>query len=70
VVELRPNSEEIGPSRQIKDKVVVQASGSTRKKYKVKAPCFGGSLNLEYLLDWVGDMEKYFEWEEIEDPVE
>lgn len=43
-------------------------TGRAREKSKVEVPCFGGSLNSEDLLDWVGNMEKYFEWEEIEDP--
>jgi len=48
--------------------MVIQATGSTREKSKVKAPCFRGSLNPEDLLDWVGNTKKYFEWKEIEDP--
>lgn len=29
---------------------------------------FNGSLNLEELVDWLNEMEEYFEFEEIEDP--
>lgn len=68
MVELRPDSEEVEPFRQSEGDEAGQAFGSARGKSKVEAPCFGGSLDPEYLLDWVGDLEKYFKWEEIEDP--
>lgn len=29
---------------------------------------FGGSLKPKELLDWIRDIEKYFDWEEMEDP--
>lgn len=66
VVKTRLDSEEVRPSRQSVDEAVGQAIRGSRGKAKVEAPCFGGSLNLKDLLDWIGYLEKYFEWEEIE----
>ena len=30
---------------------------------------FSSTLNLEDLIDWIGELEDYFELEEIEDPL-
>lgn len=35
---------------------------------RLEVPSFKGSLKLKDLFDWVGVMEKYFDWEEMEDP--
>lgn len=34
-------------------------------KPKPKIPTYDGSLPIEVLLDWIGDMDKYFECEEV-----
>lgn len=35
---------------------------------KVEAYYFGGSIKLEELLDWIREMEKFFDWDEVTDP--
>ena len=37
------------------------------KRPKFKVPTFSGKLNLEELIDWINELEDYFEYEEIED---
>lgn len=34
----------------------------------MEVPSFEGSLKPKNLFDWIGVMEKYFDWEEMEDP--
>ena len=38
-------------------------------KHKMEVSNFLGTLNLEELIDWIGELEDYFELEEIEDPL-
>ena len=38
------------------------------KRPKFKVPTFSGKLNPEELIDWINELEEYFEYEEIEDP--
>ena len=68
LAEPRLDNEEVEPPRPDEDEAISQVTEGSRGRDKVKAPCFGGSLNPEDLLDWIGDMEKYFEWKEIKDP--
>lgn len=35
---------------------------------KIEISDYGGSVKSEEFLDWIHSLEKYFEWEEIEDP--
>ena len=35
----------------------------------MKVSNFLGTLNLEDLIDWIGELEDYFELEDIEDPL-
>ena len=45
-------------------------SGSQLKlKHKMEVSNFSGTLNLEDLIDWIGELEDYFELEDIEDPL-
>ena len=39
-----------------------------RGKVKMDVPTYLGSLNPEELIDWVREMEKYFDIEQIKDP--
>ena len=38
------------------------------KRPKFEVPTFSGKLNPEELIDWINELEEYFEYEEIEDP--
>ena len=38
------------------------------KTPKFEVPTFSRKLNLEELIDWINELEEYFEYEEIEDP--
>ena len=38
------------------------------KRPKIDVHTFLGNLNLEELIDWINELEEYFEHEEIEDP--
>ena len=38
------------------------------KRPKFKVPTFLGKLNAKELIDWINELEEYFEYEEIEDP--
>ena len=38
---------------------------STRPK--VEFPTYGGSLIIEHLIDWMSELDKYFEYDEVED---
>ena len=37
------------------------------KRPKFEVPTFLGKLNLEELINWINELEEYFEYEEIED---
>lgn len=37
-------------------------------RVKVEMSCFKGSLKLEELLDWVGELEIFFDWDDVADP--
>ena len=38
------------------------------KRPKFDVPTFLGNLNLQELIDWINELEEYFEYEDIEDP--
>ena len=38
------------------------------KRPMFKVPTLSGKLNPEELIDWINELEEYFEYEEIEDP--
>ena len=38
------------------------------KRPKFEVPTFLGKINLEELINWINELEEYFEYEEIEDP--
>ena len=37
------------------------------KRPKFNVPTFSQNLNLEELIDWINELEEYFEYENIED---
>ena len=44
------------------------AISKIEKRPKFEVPTFLGNLNLEELIDWINELEEYFEYEDIEDP--
>ena len=38
------------------------------KRPKFEVPTFLGNLNPEELINWINELEEYFEYEDIEDP--
>ena len=38
------------------------------KRPNFDVPTYLGNLNPEELIDWINELEEYFEYEEIEDP--
>lgn len=34
---------------------------------RIEVPAYDGSLNAEELVDWIGTMDKYFEYEEVDE---
>ncbi|GLJ16097.1 hypothetical protein SUGI_0268280 [Cryptomeria japonica] len=38
------------------------------KRLKTYVPTFNENLNPKQVIDWINDMEEYFEFEEVEDP--
>ena len=63
-----PVTEELVPSevgaRAVQEKEVRRSES----REKVEVSCFGGSLKPEELLDWIGEMEKFFDWDDVVDP--
>ena len=41
---------------------------SIKGRAKVEVSYFRGSLKPDDLLDWISEMEKFFNWEELSDP--
>ena len=44
-------------------KILMKTSGRPR----IEVPMYSGNLNVEELMDWINDLNKYFDFEEIED---
>ena len=38
------------------------------KRPRIDVPTFSRKLNPEELIDWINELEEYFEYEEIDDP--
>jgi hypothetical protein len=41
---------------------------SNRGSAKVEVSCYDGSLRVDVLIDWIGELERYFEYENVQDP--
>jgi hypothetical protein len=41
---------------------------SNRGSARVEVLCYDGSLKAETLIDWIGELERYFEYENVQDP--
>ena len=51
-----------------KEERLFKALTKIGKRPKFDIPTFSGKLNPEELIDWINELEEYFEYEEIEDP--
>jgi len=67
-VQEEPATEEQLPSEA--ETGVVQQKEVRRgdSRTKVKVSCFGGCLRPEELFDWIGELERFFDWDDIADP--
>lgn len=46
---------------------VMKMLAKVSRKPKVEVPLFDGNLSLEVLMDWISSLEKYFDYEEVDD---
>ena len=42
-------------------------AGANFKSKKLEAPTFNGQLDLQFFLDWISDMNHYFDWYDMSD---
>lgn len=47
---------------------LIRAISKIGKRPRAEVPSYSGSLNPKELIDWINELEEYFEYEEIEDP--
>lgn len=41
---------------------------SKKGNAKLEVSCYNGGLKFEALIDWMGELERYFEYENVQDP--
>ena len=51
----------------LEEEKIFKAITKIGKIPKFDVPTFSRNLNLEELIDWINELEEYFEYEEIED---
>lgn len=47
---------------------VIQMLAKVGGKPKVEIPVYEGSLNAKELMDWISSLDKYFGYEEVDEP--
>ena len=52
----------------LEEERLFKAISKIGKRPKFEVPTFLGNLNLEELINWINELEEYFEYEDIEDP--
>ena len=52
----------------LEEERLFRAISKIGKRLKFEFPTFLGNLNLEELIDWINELEEYFEYEDIKDP--
>ena len=52
----------------LEEERLFKAISKIGKRPKFEVPTFLGNLNPEELIDWINELEEYFEYEGIEDP--
>lgn len=60
--------EVVEEARDSEENQILKAMSKIGKRPKIEVFPFVGSLRLEELIDWVIEIDEYFEYEEIEDP--
>ena len=50
----------------LEEETIFKAITKIGKRPKFDVPTFLGNLNIEELIDWINELEEYFEYEEIE----
>lgn len=62
------NEEALKKEEEDLDQVkMLKAISKIGKRPRIEIENYAGNLNPEELIDWINDMEEYFEYEEIED---
>ena len=51
-----------------KEEKIFKAITKIGKSPKFNVPTFSRNLNTEQMINWINELEEYFEYEEIEDP--
>ena len=67
-VVIEPIEEQEQEVLNIEEAWLFKAIATIEKRPKFDVPTFLENLNLEELIDWINELEEYFEYEEIEDP--
>jgi len=62
------NEQTLGEEEESYQVKMLWAISKIGKRPRVDVPNYIGNLNPEELIDWINDLEEYFEYEEIEDP--
>ena len=52
----------------LEEERIFRAISKIGKRPKFEVPTFLGNLNPDELIDWINELEEYFEYEDIEDP--
>ena len=52
----------------LEEERLFRAISKIGKRPKFEVPTFLGNLNLEELINWINELQEYFEYEHIEDP--
>jgi hypothetical protein len=66
-VESKTTREEPKEHVIVEERMIKEINGIGGKP-KLDTPVYYGSLNPEELIDWIGEMENFFEFENIRDP--
>lgn len=59
--------EVIEEARDPKENQILKAISKIGKRPKIEVYAFVGSLRLEELIDWINEIDEYFEYDKIED---
>ena len=60
--------EAIEEARDPEETRILKAMSKMWKRPKIEVSTFSGSLGPKELIDWINEIDEYFEYEEIEDP--
>jgi len=66
-MEVENTHEEVEAGEGLEERII-KALTDLKENPKTETPTYSGSLNPKELIDWVRDMETFFDMEKIEDP--